>query len=516
LRNRFVFLGRIGGNGPRELLKKVLIFCIAEQGPNRVYRLGRVVGKTIRPASLFGFAFFKEAAAIKEPMLDAVDGLLQDPQLLALSIQALANRSPGSSKVGREGIAPDRLLRCIVLKHIKGWSYRELHRELRASLLYRRFTRFYEDSIPDFSNLCRAFALFGQEGTEQIHRRIVQQAKEAAIVSGKRLRTDTTAVETNIHHPTDSSLLADSLRIMSRYLQRIVEGCRDSKFKIVNHARATKYRVLEIGRAARIFTQAGQEQLKQSYKKLIGLTKTVRAQAAAVLLARSNKQLVARHQSLHKVLAAEACLKDYLPLIEKVIIQSEARILQKETRHPDKILSLFEPHSAVIRKGKAHKPNEFGRLVRIDEVENGLVSNYFVAPGNLGDQQQWMPALQAHLELFGQAPRLAAADRGFFSGPNQKAAHQLGVKQVVLPACGRLSRPRAFRQRQRWFRRGQAWRAGIEARLSTLKHRFGMQRARYKGEIGFERHVGWCIIAHNLVAMSRAGLKSHQQRCQSG
>ena len=120
-----------------------------------------MIGKTVRPASLFAFAFFKEAAAIREPMLDSVDRLLEDPALLALSSQALASRSPGSDKVGREGIAPDRLLRCAVLKHIKGWSYRELHRELRASLLYRRFTRFYEDPIPDFSNLCRAFAPLG-------------------------------------------------------------------------------------------------------------------------------------------------------------------------------------------------------------------------------------------------------------------------------------------------------------------------------------------------------------------
>jgi IS5 family transposase len=155
-------------------------------------------------------------------------------------------------------------------------------------------------------------------------------------------------------------------------------------------------------------------------------------------------------------------------------------------------------------------------LVRLDEVENGFVSNYVVAPGNLCDQQQWTPALQAHVELFGQAPRLATADRGFWNSANEKAAAQLGVKQVVLPACGRLSPSRAARQKQRWFRRGQGWRAGIEARVSTLKHCFGMQRALYKGEIGFERHVGWCIIAHNLVAMSRAGRKSGARRCRSG
>src|SRR6202011_5374472 len=443
-----------------------------------------------------------------------LDCLLEDPELVALSTQALAKRSPGSSKAGREGIAPDRLLRCVVLKHIKGWSYRELHCELRASLLYRRSTRFYEDPIPDFSNLCRAFALFGKQGTEQIHRRIVQRAKESAIIAGNKLRTDTTAVETNIHHPTDSSLLADSLRVMNRYLQRIAQGCHESELRIVNHARAAKHRVLEIGRAARTFTQAGQEQLKQSYKKLIGLTQAVRAQAAAVLKALEAGQLAARPEAFLKVLAAEAALKHYLPLVERVITQSQARIFQAQTRHPDKILSLFEPHSVVIRKGKAHKPNEFGRLVRIDEVEKGLVSNYAVALSNLCDQQQWVPALEAHVERFGRAPRLAAADRGFWNSANEKTAAQLGVKQVVLPGRGRLSPSRAARQKQRWFRRGQGWRAGIEARLSTLKHRFGMQRALYKGEIGFERHVGWCIIAHNLVAMSRAGLQSGRRRCR--
>jgi IS5 family transposase len=468
-----------------------------------------MVGSTQRQASLFSFAFFKEAALIRDPLLEPIDALLEDPELLALSSGVLAGRSTGSERLGRRGTAPDRLLRCVVLKHIKGWSLRKLQGELRTSLLYRRFTRFYEDPIPDFSTFSRLFALFGREATEQIHGRIIQQAKAAGLASGQKLRTDTTAVETNIHHPTDSSLMADSLRVLTRSLQRIAKGCQGTQLEVVDHARAAKRRVLEICRAARNLTQAGREQFEESYRKLIALTRKVTLQAIVLVEELRSGQRVARCEAFLQVLKEEAALRHYLPLVEKVTAQSQARIFGGETRHPDKILSLFEPHTVVIRKGKAHKPNEFGRLVRIDEVENGLVSNYAVAVGNPCDQLQWTPAIQAHCAIFGKAPPLAVADRGFWNAANEKTAAELGVQQVVLPARGRLNPTRARRQKERWFRRGQGWRAGIEARVSTLKHRFGMQRAFYKGEIGFERHVGWCIIAHNLVAMSRPRIKTY-------
>jgi transposase, IS5 family len=172
-----------------------------------------------------------------------------------------------------------------------------------------------------------------------------------------------------------------------------------------------------------------------------------------------------------------------------------------------KVLSLFEPHTEVIRKGKAHKPNEFGRLVRIDEVENGIVSGYQVMTGNPADTTAWVPALEQHQACFGQAPEMATGDRGFFSAKNEQEAHALGVKKVALPARGRLSAKRAEQQKQRWFRRALRWRAGIEATMSTLKHPFSMARATYKGGRGFERYVGWCVITKNLFSIAR-----YQQR----
>lgn len=190
-----------------------------------------MIGRITRQASLFYFAFAKEAAAISDELLDPLDELLQDPQLLDLASDTLAKRSVRSSDFGRPSIAPDRLLRCVVLKHLRNWSFRQLERELRASLLYRRFTRFYEDPIPDFTSFSRTFALFGQEGTARLHARIVQMAREQAVAKGLKLRTDTTAVETNIHHPTDSSLLADGIRVLTRGLKRISRPVRPEPSK---------------------------------------------------------------------------------------------------------------------------------------------------------------------------------------------------------------------------------------------------------------------------------------------
>jgi IS5 family transposase len=473
-----------------------------------------MIGRTTRQASLFYFAFAKEAAAITDDLLDPLDPLLQDAQLLDLAKKALAKRSQRSLDFGRPSIAPDRLLRCLVLKHLKDWSFRTLERELRASLLYRRFTRFYEDAIPDFTSFSRAFALFGKDLTAQVHARVVLLAEEQGVAQGLKLRTDTTAVETNIHYPTDSSLLADGLRVLTRNLKRIGQACQAGAVRVVDHHRAAKRRVLEICRAAKTLTKTSQEKLKTSYGKLIALTRGVTRQTGQVLEQIKSGQLAAQAgQSLSK---AEAQLRHFLPLTEKVIIQAQARVFEGQTHHPDKILSLFEEHSVVIRKGKAHKPNEFGRLVRIDEVENGIVSNYHVASNNMADQLQWKPALEAHKEIFKQAPHLAAADRGFWSAANEAAAKELGVKRIVLPGRGRLSKKRAARQKERWFRRGQGWRAGAEARISTLKHRFGMERAYYKGEAGFERYVGCCVLAQNLAAMARKKNANTKESCRSG
>jgi IS5 family transposase len=271
---------------------------------------------------------------------------------------------------------------------------------------------------------------------------------------------------------------------------------------VVNHGRAVKRRLLEISRSAKVLTEASQQRLKDGYGKILKLTRGVLRQARAVVddLQAGRLPIVG---SLLSVMAREAQLRHFIPLVEKVVAQTQERVFRGNRHVEGKVLSLFEPHTQTIRKGKPHKPNEFGRLVRLDEVENGIVSRYEVLVGNPADTKAWTAALEQHQLSFGRPPRMATADRGYFSAKNQQEAEESGVKRVALPARGRLSKARTQRQKERWFQRALRWRAGIEARISTLKHPFSMVRATYKGDTGFQRYVGWCVITQNLVSMAR-------------
>ena len=469
-----------------------------------------MIGSTSRQSFLFYVPLAQQAALLKDDLLDPIDELLDDPGLVDLVRQRLAGRCSRSTRTGRPGIAPDRLLRCCVAKHLKGWSFRELEREVRSNLVYRRFTRFDGDPTPDFTTFSRTFALLGPEVTQQIHQRVVAMARQKHVAPGRKLRTDTTVIETHVHYPTDSTLLGDGIRVLTRSLKRMARECRPGAVSVVDHARSVKRRLLEISRAAKSLTQANHERLRNSYGKLLGLTRGVVRQATAVLedLQQGRLPVVG---NLISVLTQESQLRQFVPLVQKVIAQTQERVFEGNRHVAGKVLSLFEPHTQAIRKGKAHKPTEFGRLVRIDEVESGIVSQYEVLEGNPADTNSWDPALAQHKTHFGRPPEMATGDRGYFSAKNEQDAKARGVQKVALPARGRLSKARARLQRERWFQRALRWRAGIEATISTLKHPFSMARATYKGEQGFERYVGWSVITKNLVSIARTlvGRKAH-------
>jgi transposase, IS5 family len=200
-----------------------------------------------------------------------------------------------------------------------------------------------------------------------------------------------------------------------------------------------------------------------------------------------------------------ATLDQFLPLVERVIGQAERRVLRGERGSaPEKVLSLVEPHTALIRRGKARQPTEVGAKVVLDEVEGGLVTGFTVGTGNPDDAEHLPAALAHHRARIDRPPELRAADRHFCSLANCERATTAGVRHVALPKRGRVGPADHARERAPWFRRGHRFRAGSEGRISVLRRRFGLDRCRYHGPAGLERWVGLGILAHNLRVISRS------------
>jgi IS5 family transposase len=182
-----------------------------------------------------------------------------------------------------------------------------------------------------------------------------------------------------------------------------------------------------------------------------------------------------------------------------VLRQTRERVLRGNTQADGKLLSIFETHTEVIRKGKANKPNEFGKLVLIQEAENQIITHYQVCEQRPADSTLLDGCLQQHIEQFGRAPDSLAADPGFFSAANESKAEQMGVKRVSIPSHDTKSPARKLRQKRRWFKKLQKWRTGCEGRISVLKRRHGLRRSLYRGRAGIQRWVGLGVIADNVI-----------------
>ena len=439
-----------------------------------------------------------------EPPLKRLDEVLADEALLETVMQGLAQRCPQSRNRGRPGTPAEVVLRMLVLKRVKGWSFDETEREVRQNLVYRHLTRVYFERVPDAKTLIRLSAVIGADGIDAIHRRLVQVAREEGVIKGRHARVDTTVVETNIRYPTDSRLLQDGVRVLTRAFKRIEKATGALGCKLRDRTRATTHRVLEIARAARSRAGHGRERLEQGYRRLLSTVRSTMRDAERVGAELSAAARAALSKRASKVVGRNlAQLTQFVPLVRRVIAQTGARIFHHDTHYPDKVFSLSEPHTEAIRKGKAAKPTEFGKLVKIQEAENQIIIDYQVYERRPDDRALLMASIEAHLHTFGRVPHLLAADRGFWSVANKRAARQAGVEKVCIPALGRLRPEQAAEQRQRWFRRGQRLRAGCEGRISVLKRRDGLARCRYRGTDGMRRWVGWGVVSNNLWVLMR-------------
>lgn len=429
--------------------------------------------------------------------LRKIDTLLEDEAVIEVVAQALEARWPQSRRRGRPGTPAEVVIRMLILKHLFDWSYDDLEREVRANLVYRMFTRIDAGDVPDAKTILKIARALGPAVIEQLHRQVVEVAKRAGVTHGRRFRIDTTVVATNVHYPTDSTLLQDGVRVLTRTMQRASRALGDPRGRIRNRLRSVMRRVLTISYEAR--SPKTRAAMIQSYRQLMATTRAVLRDAATMVRRVGQRVRTARpHRQppLHRI---QAELQQMRPLVQRVIAQTRARLLGGDTHVPDKVLSIFEPHTETIRKGKIATPNEFGKLVTIQEAEHQIITGYEVHATRPADSTLWTPALDRHRAVFGRAPDLAAGDRGFSSAANERDAIDRGVRRVILPRRGPKSPARRTYERQRWFRRGQRWRVGCEGRISVLKRRHGLDRCRYHGLDGMNRWVGLGVIADNLV-----------------
>jgi IS5 family transposase len=447
----------------------------------------------------------EEVSDLREPWMKHADAVLADEEIITAVYEALAKRHPKSRSRGRRGTPAEMVLRLLILKHVRNWSYAVLESEVRANLVYRDFTRVGGAKMPDAKTMGRWGIAVGPEVIKQIHERMVTIAQEKGVAAGRRMRVDTTVVETNIHYPTDSSLLGDGVRVLTRAMKKVTKIAGEVGAKLRDRSRSVKLRVLDIARAARARGPEGQERLNRTYARLLSSTSRVVGQARR--FSREIAEGIKRSTDVAAQLALDGLrqeINEMLPRVQQVIRQARARIFGGETRSEGKIVSLFEPSTEIIRKGKAAKPTEFGKMVKLQEAENQIVIDYEVYDQRPSDSDLLIAAIETHEARLGRTPRLVAADAGFYSAKNETAAKAKGVKRVCIPNRSTKSPERKREQKKRWFRNGQKWRTGCEGRISVVKRRHGLGRCRYRGDDGMKRWVGLGVIADNLINIGHA------------
>jgi IS5 family transposase len=268
----------------------------------------------------------------------------------------------------------------------------------------------------------------------QIHGRLVKIAQDNGVVAGRRMRVDTSVVETNIHHPTDSTLLGDGVRVLTRTMKKIADIVGAVGTKLRDRSRSVKLRLFEIARIARAKGSLNRDRLQQRYRRLLDTTSRVVGQAKQ--FAKEISEGVKRSTEVLKQIALQGLREELdrmLLLVRRVMRQTRARIFHGDTHVGDKILSVFEPSTEVIRKGKAGKPNEFGKMIKLQEAENQIIVDYEVYARRPSDCDLLIPAIAVHQAKLGRVPRLVATDAGFYSARNEAAAKVMGVKRVCIP-----------------------------------------------------------------------------------
>src|SRR6266702_4564436 len=439
-----------------------------------------------------------------DPVLQQLDLFLDDDEVYHQVRNDFGKRYRQTLLHARTSTPVEVLLRMLLLKHLFGWSYQETEDRVDESLVLRWFSRLFWEPAPDDTTLIRWANTLRPETLHRLNDRVVALARQARVTQGRKLRLDATCVQTEIHHPTDSGLLVDSVRVLSRLVKRakglVADQVRSVEQACRSRLRCAKRVAQQLHRQLRRKGEEKEAEQKQLYQKLVEITEHMVRQATRVVAA-LGQQTERQAQQLRS--EAEAVL----PLVKQVIAQTRSRELEgKKVPSEQKVLSLFEPHTRAIPRHKGGAQVEFGRHVILDEVEGGIVTRYEILE-HPNEHGQAIEAVAHHIALFDHPPNLLTADRGVHSPETEATLSAAGVKRVAIPASGKLSEDRRALQHTRPWRRGYRWRAGIEGRIASLRRDYGWRKSAYHGQDGMERWLGLGVIASNLRHIAQATVK---------
>ena len=431
-----------------------------------------------------------------EAKLRKIDQILDaNPQIIELVHQDLTQ---GLSKTGAWGISAEQLFRTAFIRHWKQYSYRELADRLNDGVCLRWFTRFYSEPVPHFTTLQKAIKAIGNATWEKTNEVLVQYAKRRKLENGKQLRTDTTVVQANMHYPTDARLLWDSIRVLTRLMIRSRKLLPQADFGFANRTKRSKklcYKITMVkGR------NAGKKRRKL-YRQLIQVANEVFEMASWCFY-----HLQSQDGFALQLLSDE--LDHYLTLSAVAIDQCERRVLNGEqVPAAEKIVSLFEQHADIIKRGKSQSKTEFGHKVLFATGKSGLITQYLSVRGNPDDGVMLPAVLDKHKHQYGQGPKALSADRRFFSANNESIADRYGVQKLSIKKPGYRSQGRKQIEKERWFKDLQRFRAGIEGIISALMRGYGLKRCIWKGWQSFQSYVGLSVVSFNLQKIAELSIK---------
>jgi IS5 family transposase len=419
-----------------------------------------------------------------------------NPEISAMVWSDLTAQKDGKPKknTGAKGMSADQVLRFAIVKMREELSYRKLHDRVDDSITLRKFCGLPFAPVPAFTTLQENIKKLRPQTLACVNEAIVRYAQERKVENGARIRIDTTAVETNIHHPVDSEHLWDCVRVMTRILRRVETEIPRLRGHFSDHTRAAKKLRYKLHNAR------GETNRKRLYRRLIQLTRHVVAYARQAVDELHPQRAVAGEDPL-LALDLACALEDVVPLAEAVIAQSERRVLKGQAVPAEqKVVSIFEPHTDIIKKGQ--REIVYGHKILFAGGKSNLILDCLIQRGNPADAEQFVPALERHRDRFKQAPKHVATDGGFASKSNAAQARALGVENIAFSALkgNKLSE---LVKNERTYKRLRKWRAGIEGIISATKRAFGLDRCTWSGFQSFQAYVLLAVLAFNLQTLAR-------------